>query len=104
MMYTYDKYFVSKNDQIMFFYLKQFESEARNRYETFLQKEKEIKENRNSIKVPAKKTFPQVKAENAILQQQALESKKLKNLESQKGKSICNDLIQTFYNALNSYT
>jgi hypothetical protein len=104
MMYTYDKYFVSKNNQIMFFYLKQFESEAKNRYETFLRKEAEIKEKRNSLKVPAKKTLPQVKAENAILQQQAVESKQLKSLENQRGKLVCNDLIHTFYNALNSYT
>jgi hypothetical protein len=106
MMYTYDKYFISKNDQIMLLYFKQFESQARDRYETFLQKEEEIKEKRNSVKVKdnKEKNLPQLKAENAILQQQALKSKELKSLESQKGKSICNGLIHTFYNALNSYT
>jgi hypothetical protein len=56
--------------------------------------------------VPDKKeeTLPQLKAENDILQKQALKNKELKNLESQKGISICNDLMHTFYYALHSYT
>jgi hypothetical protein len=67
-------------------FLQQFESEARDRYETFLQKEEEIKEDRNSIKVQdnKEKILPQLKAENATLQQQSL--------ESQKGISICHDI------------
>jgi hypothetical protein len=50
------------------------------------------------------RTLSQLKAENDILQERILKSKALKGLGSQKGISICYDLIHTFYNALFFYT